>query len=236
MGGFNGLLLLLLVLLSACSDKPSEVKVKEPIKKVMYSQINPTGKFPAGSIWRVEYDDQVWSFPMDLVAQRGKDGFLDIYFTWPDMKNTKNRRWPLNPHGVRISFSMPNYSRNWVEKTLEKTIKGEMDRGAIYFVNKGDTYPGLEYYQNKNYSGRYFVGPNDKFLTPQGNPKIISCSGYKNKELESNSIKTGKKCQLVLDNGDGVSLDIQFGEDLLKNWKVFFNDVEELLESFKEIK
>ncbi len=86
----------MLMLSISCSDEGGDIEhevMQRDLKKAVYSQIKPTEKYPAGSVWQVEYGENVLRIPMDYMGQRSHRVFVDVFLLSPTMTPGKSF-WP----------------------------------------------------------------------------------------------------------------------------------------------
>ncbi|MFT6387543.1 MAG: hypothetical protein ACJAUP_000915 [Cellvibrionaceae bacterium] len=65
---------------------------------------------------------------MHVLGQGGSGFFFELYFTWPEKKQTPTR-WPVNKHSVHLSFRFPNHSRSYNEIHTPKALQESVTAG-----------------------------------------------------------------------------------------------------------
>lgn len=232
----KGLMFVVLLLLVSCSKEgfsaAAEPENKSPVPFVKYSKIKPTEKYPHGSVWRVETEVEIWDFPMSLLGQYKRSGFLTIFFTWPEMKRVGSN-WPINKQGVRIAFSMPNDNSHYSQSGIDKLLEMNSYNGDFEKIVDDKLSPVLIEYRHSNSSLSYYVPLDPIWKTPKGYQYVISCRGSYSPGVKNSPIYDNRKCSFTLDNGNGVSLVAHFYQYLLTDWPKFLRDIDSLVNSFR---
>ncbi len=221
--------LLTVIVLLGCSDntnKVTESQTEDSTKQVIYSQIKPTEKFPAGSIWQIKYDEGVLEIPMQYLGQRSIDGFLDVFFSWPDIKPGV----PDFYNEGRVRILMRIKRDNPYKEVVSEVVEKKISMGNIEKKGGSKDYSGLVRYEHQ--TGWFFVVEDKNFLTPKENYYVISCINGMKRELNNVILNM---CSYQIDYGDGVSIKVRFYENALYEWKTFLKDINQLMESFRRI-